>query len=364
VSQIRKYTLKKLLLIITLVLIVSTCVIVLNKNQEGKKIAFSEKSTEDIDKYASSIKFNGSIFVAQKGKVLLSKAYGMSNKEARIPNTTQTKFLIGSITKQFTALSIMQLEERDLLDVNDKIDKYISGFPHGKEITIHQLLSHTSGLPREIQDEIKLDSMPKTLEEALNVFKEKNIDLLCTPGEKFNYSNSGYILLGYIIEKVSGKTYSDYLQENIFTPLKMDNSGFGYNRKENKELAIGYTDLLAKQETPNDLYDFSIWPFSAGGIYSTVDDLYKWDRALYTEQLVSKNTLNTIYTPVKDDYGYGWYISKDVNNTTYYHDGKAFGFLSQIIRQVDNDAFIVVLSNEDNMSYDYMSQRLGNLIDK
>jgi len=365
VSQIKKYTLKKILFAITLVLIVSSCLVVLYKNQDSKVSAFSEKeSTEYIDKYANSIKFNGSIFIAQKGKVLLSKAYGMSNKEAKIPNTTQTKFLIGSITKQFTALSIMQLEEKGLLDVNDKIDKYIIGFPHGKEITIHQLLSHTSGLPRDIQAEIKLDSMPKTLEEALNMIKGKNIDLVCSPGEKFNYSNSGYILLGYIIEKVSGKTYSDYLQENIFTPLKMDNSGFGYNRKENKELAVGYTNHLAKQETPNDFYDFSVAPFSGGGIYSTAEDLYKWDRALYTKQLVSKKTLNTIYTPVKSNYGYGWLISKDINNTTYHHNGNVLGFSSQIIRQVDKDVLIVVLSNEDNMSYEYMSQRLGKLINK
>lgn len=355
---IKKHTFKKLLLSVTLVLIVSVCVIMVRGSSISKNNAFSKKLNDDIDKFASELKFNGSIFVAKKGDVLLSKAYGMSNKEEQILNTTQTKFIIASITKQFTALSIMQLEERGLLNVNDKIDKYISDFPHGKEITIHQLLSHTSGLPREVQNQIKFDSTPQTLEEALNMLKGKDIDLLCTPGEYFNYSNSGYILLGYIIEKVSGKTYSDYLQQNIFSPLKMDNTGFGYNRKENKELAVSYTNLLAERVTPNDFYDYSIFPFSAGGMYSTVEDLYKWDRALYTEKLVSKKTLNKIYTPVKDNYGYGVGVSKVENKTTYSHDGNLFGFLSRIIRQVDNDVFIVVLSNEDNYNYNFISQRI------
>jgi CubicO group peptidase (beta-lactamase class C family) len=360
---IKKITFKnKLILVaVALVLIVSTSLIVIKNNQKSKTNAFEKKINEAVDKSASAIKFNGSILVSKNGKVLLSKAYGMSNKEENSPNTTQTKFMIGSITKQFTALSIMQLEEKGLLSVNDKIDKYVSGFPHGKEITIHQLLSHTSGLPRDIETEIKFDSMPKTLEEALNMIKGKNIELLCTPGEKFNYSNSGYVLLGYIIEKVARKTYSDYLQENIFTPLKMDNSGVGYNRKENKELAIGYP--IAKQETSFDSYDISLWN-SAGGIYSTVDDLYKWDRALYTEELISKKTLNTIYTPVKNNYGYGWFISRDENNTTYSHEGSAFGFVSEITRQVDNDVFIVVLSNEENANYHGMSQTIGKLLSK
>jgi CubicO group peptidase (beta-lactamase class C family) len=357
---IKRHTFKKFLLSVTLILIVSICVIVVRNSGISENNAFSKKLNNDIDKYASELKFNGCIFVAQKGEVLLSKAYGMSNKEQQISNTTQTKFLIASITKQFTALSIMQLEERGLLNVNDKIDKYISGFPHGNEITIHQLLSHTSGLPRDIQNEIKFDSNPSTLEEALNMIKGKNLDLLCTPGEYFNYSNSGYILLGYIIEKVSGKTYSDYLEQNIFKPLKMDNSGFGYNRKENKKLAVGYTNLLAERVTPKDFYDFYIFPFSAGGIYSTVEDLYKWDRALYTEKLVSKKTLDKIYTPVKDNYGYGVGVSKVENKTTYSHDGNLLGFVSRITRQVDNDVFIVVLSNEDNYNYAFISEKLVN----
>ena len=138
-------------------------------------IKSKEISNDYIDKYAVLLKFNGSILVAKHRNIMVSKAYGMSNEEQQLPNTTQTKFMVGSITKQFTALSIMQLEERGLLNVNDKIDKYIPNFPHGKEITIRQLLSHTSGLPISIENGIQFDTTPLTLQEELNMLKGKDI---------------------------------------------------------------------------------------------------------------------------------------------------------------------------------------------
>ena len=341
-----------------LAIIVGSGYLITIKSKEiSKTKALSKKLNDDVDLYAKALKFNGSILAVKNGNVMVSKAFGMANEEQKLPNTTKTKFMVGSITKQFTALSIMQLQEKGLLNVNDKIDKYIPGFPHGKEITIRQLLSHTSGLPRDT-NEIKFDSIPSTFQEGLNMLKGKDIKLLCIPGEAYNYSNAGYLLLGYIVEKVSGETYSAYLNKHIFKPLKMDNSGCGYNRKENTNLAVGYTIAFTISATPKDFYDLSLSGFSAGGIYSTVDDLYKWDRALYTEKLVTKKTLNEIYTPVKSNYGYGWFISKVSNKTTYYHTGSILGFHSEIIRQVDNDIFIVVLSNEANDSFDFLAQKL------
>lgn len=165
----KKNILKLVLTLVILLLIVSSIIIAMKIRKINEEKAFSKKLNDEVDKYAEILKFNGDILVANKGKVLVYKAYGVSNKEKQVPNTTDTKFLIGSITKQFTALSIMQLEEKGLLNVNDNIDKYMPGFPHGKEITIHQLLSHTSGLQRDFLEQIEASDVAA---ETLNIVKK------------------------------------------------------------------------------------------------------------------------------------------------------------------------------------------------
>ena len=332
-------------------------------NQTKERTSKIEMLSSDIDKLASSLYLNGSILVAKDGQIAVSKAYGIANVENQTPNTTDTKFLIGSITKQFTAMCILQLQERGLLNVEDRLDKYIPSFPHSKEITLHQLLSHTSGLPRDIfaddlASQYNIKTEPKDLEEAVNMFNGKEMNLLFPPGENWSYSNVAYIILGYIVEKVSGETYENYLNKKIFTPLQMSNTGFGYNRKKSPKLALGYTSGMSSSLTPEEFYDFSIVPFSAGAIYSTTEDLYKWDQALYTEKLVNKETLEKIYTNVMNNYGYGWVINTSDNHMIYSHGGSIAGFRSNLIRQVDKDLFIVILTNEDNSNADILSEQI------
>lgn len=307
--------------------------------------------------------FDGSVLVASKGKILLSKGYGMADRENKVLCTEQTRFMIGSLTKQFTSMAIMQLEEKGLLSVNDNVERYIPSFPYGKEITIHQLLSHTSGLRRDLGTDIKFDVPPSSIQEALNLVVKKGFTLISPPGETFNYSNTGYELLGLIIEKVSGKTYEEYVQKNIFKPLGMVNSGFGYNRNTNVKLAKGY-DASEKPVIKEAYVDYSIWPFSAGEIYSTIGDLYKWDKALYTEKLASIKTLNKIFTPVLNHYGYGWGIVTPGYKGSNGHEGSVYGFTSDEMRQGENDSFYIILSNKDCTNLPSMIQTLAEDVSK
>lgn len=301
------------------------------------------KVDECIDAYTKTGGFSGSVFIARGGKILLSKGYEMANYEYDLPNTPQTKFLLGSVTKQFTAMAIMQLQEKGLLDVNDPINKYIPDYANGEKITVHHLLTHTSGIPSftDFPEYEQTMMIPSPVEKTIERFKDKPLEF--APGEKFKYSNSGYILLGYIIEKVSGKSYEEFLKENIFQPLGMINTGYAHNSEIIKHRASGYAP--SDSGIVNAAYiDMSI-PFSAGALYSTNEDLYLWHRALYTEELVKKSTLDKIFTPFKENYGYGWVIDTLFNRKRITHGGGINGFSNNITRYVDDDVCVIVLSN-------------------
>ncbi|HEX9061479.1 MAG TPA: serine hydrolase domain-containing protein [Clostridia bacterium] len=324
------------------------------------KDALPKKLETNIDSYSKEIGFSGNIFVAKGGEILLNKSYGFSDFEHKTLNTNDTRFLVGSLTKQFTAMAIMQLEEKGLLSVEDKINKYIDGFPEGDKITIHHLLTHTSGLPQNI--ELKPDpslqmkatdfknryptAFAISLKESIDLEKKQSISFLFAPGEVYSYSNAGYYLLGYIIEKASGMSYEDYMVKNILNPLKMTNSGFGFDRRSNKLLALGYIENN-ESITKNSFIDMAaIAP--AGGLYSTINDLYKWDRALYKYDLISKKSMDKIFDGGKFNYGYGWMIEKENGKRIYSHTGLVYGFTSEITRMVDEDTCIIILSNVDD----------------
>ena len=318
------------------------------------------KVDEYINAYLKMGTFSGSILIARKGIILLSKGYGMANYENDVPNISETKFRLGSITKQFTATSIMQLEEKGLLNVNDPISKYLPDYPNGEKITIHHLLTHTSGIPNFTSFPEYRETMilPSPVEKIIERFKYKPLEF--TPGEKFSYSNSGYILLGYIIEKISGKSYEDYLRENIFQPLNMMNTGYDHHRPLIKHRASGY--VLGINGLVNaDYIDMSV-PYASGGLYSTVEDLYLWDKALYTEKLVSKSSLDKMFTPFKEDYGYGWFIIKQFNRKLITHGGIINGFYGYISRYVDDEVCIIVLSNIENSPVDKISIDLAAIV--
>jgi CubicO group peptidase (beta-lactamase class C family) len=292
-------------------------------------VSFSQTLEEKVDEYIDPLiqmeKFSGSILIAQKGEILFSKGYGMANYEHNVPNTSHTKFRMGSLTKQFTAMAIMQLQEKGLLDVEGPIIKYFPDYPEaGKIITIHHLLTHTSGIPSftGFPDFQKTSMMPSSLEETIARFKDKALEF--APGEKYNYSNSGYILLGAIIEKVSGQSYEEGL------------------------INAAYTDMSI--------------PHGAGALYTTAEDLYLWDRALYTEKLVKKSSLDKIFTPFMENSGYGWGIGDSFNRKVVAHSGGINGFTTRIARYLDDEVCVIVLINIEGIGVGDIARDLAAII--
>lgn len=300
-----------------------------------------------VDEYINALVklgwFRGSILIAIDSKELVSKGYGMANLEHNVPNTPQTKFRLASVTKQFTAMAILMLQQQGKLNVHDPVCKYVLDCPKAWDgVSIHHLLTHTSGIP-DFVDFLSLEArrLPSPIASTIAVFKDKPLN--CKPGEKFSYSNSGYILLGYIIEKVSGKTYELFLAENIFHPLKMMDTGYDYSSSILKHRAAGY--YFEGDTLVNAPYLDLSRAHAAGALYSTIKDLFRWDQALYTEKLVSKNSLDAMFTPFKENHGYGWYISTQFNHRVIRHSGGIEGFASHIARYPDDKVSIIVLSN-------------------
>lgn len=317
------------------------------------------------DEYMSAIVkagwFNGSILIAREGKVIVNKSYGMANFELDVPNTPQTKFRLGSITKPFTAMAIMLLQERGKLSLQDSICKYLTDCPAAwQAITIHHLLSHTSGLAKHDKagDYLKIAMMPMPLPQLIDSFKNKPADF--KPGEKFDYNNNGYILLGYVIEKVSGQSYEAFLKENIVAPLKMADTGYDNHNPIIKNRAAGYRKEDGK--LLNAQYTDPSQPFSAGSLYSTIGDLMLLDQALYDGKLLSSKTLETMFTPVAGNYGYGWFVMKQNNRPAIMHPGGVPGFSAMITRFPESRVLIVLLSNMDNMPVIRAMNDLGAIV--
>ncbi len=315
------------------------------------------KIAQQIDSLISIYNYNegfiGSVLVAQKGKVIFKKGYGEANKEWDIPNETNTKFRIASVTKPFTALLILQLVADHKLDLNQSITTYLKDYPKetGDRIKIHHLLTHSSGLVRNIETDDKMFHKPKQL---VDIFK--NEPLLFIPGEKFQYSNAGYVLLGYLIEQITGKSYNEVLEEKILKPLKMYNTGYYRHRKLLPNRSAGYRNNFIDYNNAN-YFDYSN-AFSSGAIYSTVEDMLLFDQALYSEKLLPKKYLDLAFTKQIEDkdyggyYGYGWEImEKPVGNSgevieTIGHTGALPDYCAIFTRIPSSETTIVVLSNK------------------
>ncbi len=309
--------------------------------------SIAQVSEQKVDEYINAQiklgRFSGSVLIAKDGEILISKGYGMANHELDVSNTPQTKFRIGSVTKQFTSMLIMILQERGELDVNDPISTFIPDYPNGDIITIHHLLTHTSGILELLDidgfEDIKRD--PSTPGKTIELFK--NEPLIFEPGTQHKYSNSNYVLLSNIIELITGKSYEDFVMENIFIPLEMNDTGIDSHSKVIKNRADGY--FPAGEGIVNSPYlDMSI-PTGGGGLYSTVEDMYKWDRALYTEILVTQKTLEKIFTAYAENYCYGWKEAEEFGHKCYRHGGGIEGFVAEIDRYTLDDVCIIVLSN-------------------
>ena len=313
--------------------------------------AFGQSLPSQLDahvlSYVAQDKFTGAVLVARDGKPVLERAYGMANREWSVPNTVDTKFRLGSITKQFTAALILQLEEKGKLSVGDPVSKYVTDCPPAWEkVTIHHLLSHTSGIPNftSFPDYGKTKSLPVTATALVGRFRSEPLEF--EPGAKWNYSNSGYVLLGYIIEKVTGKSYAEVLRANILDPLGMKDTGYDDPKTIIPGRASGY-EPKDKGWRNADYIDMTV-PHAAGAMYSTVNDLLKWDQSFYGgPQILSAASKTKMFTAVKNNYAYGWGVEKQGGHNRESHGGGIDGFATWIARFPDDRVTIVVLSNNE-----------------
>ena len=318
-----------------------------------------------LAKYHDLGLFNGTVLVADRGEVLLRKGYGFANMEWDIANTPDTKFRLGSVTKQFTAALVMQMVDRGEIDLGAPITRYLPDYPAdtGNRITIHHLLNHTSGIVG--YTELPAFGASSRTAYAPAKFADEffaRLDLLFEPGTKYSYNNSAYFLLGVILEKISGKTYERLLQERILSPLGMQDSGYDSTRPLLSKRAAGYDKRFDGSYVNTSFLDMSL-PYAAGSLYSTVDDLYKWDQALYTDKVMSPASKAKMFTPGLFNYGYGWIIRQQDGVTTIEHGGGINGFNTLLTRNPDSKRVIVLLNNTGGAPLDAMANGVRAVLD-
>lgn len=354
-------------------LIIVICLILAGHSSSAQKSALKQPVTEYDRLLSEQFKSNETgcaALVAREGRIIYHKAFGMADLELNVPMKPDMVFRIGSITKQFTSVAILQLMEQGKLSLQDEITKFIPDYPvHGHKITIEHLLTHTSGIKSytsmsEIGQFMRRDMKP---EEVIGLFRNQPMDF--APGTRYNYNNSGYFLLGYIIEKVSGKSYPEYIEENFFRKLGMNNSYYGSNSRIIKNRASGYSPD-ANGVINAEIMSMTI-PYAAGSILSTVEDLFKWNQALHSYKLINKETLEKAFTEYKltdgrgTEYGYGWGLKKIQGSPTIEHGGGINGFLTNAIYLPEEDVFVALFSNSNGKSPNDLSVKMAALaIDK
>jgi CubicO group peptidase (beta-lactamase class C family) len=319
----------------------------------------STKLEQYMDAQFAINDFSGTVLVSKNDSVVFKKAYGFANYEWKVKNTIDSKFSLASVSKQFTAVAILQLAENKKLSLQDPLNKYFANFPKGDKITLKMMLTHNSGLQMDY-DELYLSKTNLDKDSVYTYLIKK--PLLFEPGTSTAYSNIGYYLLGRIIEKVSGQSYSEYLKKNIFDKAKMYNSGVSSNNiivDKMTQLYCFDNDKLVKNPYIN-------WNFNLGhdGVYSTVEDLNLWNKALFDSQILlseaSKKEMFTSYN--EENFGLGVVINPFYNqgHQLIAHDGGFFGAMTSLNKFTEDHVFITVLSNNQSKSY-YIAYGLAGI---
>ncbi|WP_412466825.1 serine hydrolase domain-containing protein [Pedobacter sp. KLB.chiD] len=331
----------------------------------------AQKLSDQIDRLISTVISDqqgpGGVFmVARKGEVIYQKAFGKANLELGVNLSTENVFQLGSMTKQFTAVSVLLLEQEGKLKVSDPISKYIPDYPAGNEITIHHLLTHTSG----IKDFTKMKSLASIAQKEMtpkmmvDFFKDEPVDF--APGERFEYNNSGYVILGYLIEIVSEEKYANFIQRHIFDRLGMDHSYYASDKKVVYNRAYGYQ----KKENAyvnKTAINFSV-PFASGALMSTLTDLLKWQNALSHHKLLNAEETNKAFSRYKlnngelFNYGYGWHIKELDSLPVIAHGGSIFGFKSMGVYVPGADIYVIGLTNCDCNSPTLLIENIAKLV--
>ena len=301
-------------------------------------------------------RFMGTVLVARGDEILLSRGYGLANLEWQLPNTPSTKFQLASITKQFTAASILLLEEQGKLNVDDRVKKYLPDAPAAWEkITIFNLLTHTAGIP-DASDPYSLAQSPMPTQALVARFRDKPLDF--EPGASWNYSSAGYVLLGYLIEQVSGQSYERFVQQNIFTPLSMKDSGYGSHQAVIARRAASYASA------PDGPLNATFLEFAntqgAGALYSTTEDMLRWIQALFGGKLLSAASLRKMTAPFKNDYAFGVVVHTVNGRKRIDHDGIS-SFRTFAGYYPDSKVTVIVLANLSAAPVDEIADKLGAL---
>ena len=303
-----------------------------------------ERMDEIVRAQSDGLRFMGSVLVAKDGETLFERSYGYANLEWDIPNTRDTKFRIGSITKQFTAAAILLLEERGRLDLDDKVGKHMPDAQAAwDDVTVFHLLTHTSGIPSftGFPEYRTMKLSPSPVAETVAAFRD--LPLQFEPGERMVYSNSGYVLLGYLIEQISGQGYEDFLRENVFTPLGMEGTGLDSNSAILPKRAAGYSPRADGPRNAEFIH-MSI-PHGAGALYSTTVDLARWTEALFAGEVLSPESLDRMTTPFKDGYGLGVEVTEVDGHDVVQHGGGIEGFNTHLAYYPEEALTVVVLGN-------------------
>ncbi|WP_282940885.1 serine hydrolase domain-containing protein [Paenibacillus sp. RC67] len=302
---------------------------------------------------------SGTVLIAHEGNIIFQKAYGYANIEHQVLNTIETKFRIWSLSKSFTALAIMMLYERNLLKLEDDIGAYLPEFAN-KGIAIIHLLNHTAGLVNYTSlpgYHFRLNKLELTHQDVIKQLMDKPLQF--KPGASFSYTNSAYYLLGMIIEITTGLSFEEFLIRNILQPLGMDNTGIFHQRKVIPHMSSGYHSSW-EQFIQCEYLNMS-GMFGAGAMYSTVEDLFKWDQALYTEKLVSQAALDQVFKPTFN-YGFGWFIDERYNRKRIHHSGAYRGHRSDMQRYPNEKVTIIMLTNYDFVPILKLTDRLASLV--
>jgi len=297
-----------------------------------------------VQSYVANHSFMGTVLVARGPNVLFSKGYGFADLEWNVPNAPNTKFRLGSVTKQFTAASILLLEERGKLSVNDPVKKYLPDAPAAwDKITIFHLLTHTSGIPNftSFPDYPKFETFATTAEQLVARFRDKPLDF--APGENWSYSNSGYVLLTYLIEKITGAPYETFVRDNLFTPLGMKDSGYDSNSAVILHRASGY--VLNKEQFENAGFVHMTVPQGAGALYSTTEDLLKWEQGLFGGKVLRPASLEKMTTPFKNHYAFGLQVDSVGGHKAIEHGGGIQGFNTLLAYYPEDKLTVIALAN-------------------
>jgi len=349
--------------------------------QQNKKTEFKTLPQKIDSVFAAVPDFSGVVLVAEKGKPIYHQAFGFANRETKQNVDTTSIFELASVSKQFTAMLIAMLRVEGKLNYDDPVEKYLPGLPY-QGMTIRHLLNHTSGLPdyQKLMDENWDKSKVATNDDILFYLKKFHPPILFAVGEKYEYSNTGYVLLGSIVEKVSGKDFVLFCREKIFNPLGMTSTDIRTKKEKDAmvNFALGYILVAEKNRYVRaDSFPSSNYTIWLGGrkgpgrISSTTSDLLKWDRALYTERLINSKEMNEVFSPAKlndgtfSHYGFGWMVRRDSTlGKVVYHTGDNPGYKTEILRYIDKDQTVIVLCNNAHTKFDALVKATERLISR